>query len=140
MLAGLGLAGASALSACARDAGPPDADALADCHRSLQRASLAVQVAGPEMAPGERQAARRQLSDASARVLHVWAKREGLDISAAQFSGESAKAEAFLEGINAEAGLSEQQRAAALSSAGDAPEQWQNSIAIALDCAEKVAP
>lgn len=139
MLAGIGLAGASALGGCARDADTPEAGALAQCHRTIQRASLVVQVGAPGMTPDDHTAAERQLSEAGTRVLHVWARREGLDISAADFAAETPRAASFLKGINAEAGLSEQQRMSTLSTAADSPEAWRNHVAMALDCAEEIA-
>ena len=133
MLAGIGLAGASALQGCARGDDGVDAQALAQCHRTIQRATLAVQVAGPVMTYEERSAARRQLEDADHRLLHVWAQEEGLSISAAQFAEEAPKAVAFIEGIDAEAGLSEQEKLSALSAAADAPEAWRDHVSRALD-------
>lgn len=140
MLAGIGLAGASALNGCMREAAGPDADALALCHRTIQKAALVVQVTGTGMRPEERRAARRQLADADNRVLHVWAKEEGLDISAEQFAEETPRAARFLEGINAEAGLSEQERLATLSAAADAPQEWRERLTAALDCTGRLAP
>ena len=134
MLAGIGLAGASALQGCVRGDDGVDKQELAQCHRSIQRASLAVQVAGPVMTYDERSAAQRQLQEADNRLLHVWAQEEGLAISAAQFADESPRAVAFLDGINAEAGLSEQEKLSALSAAGDAPEGWRDHVSRALDC------
>lgn len=140
MLAGIGLAGASALNGCMRETAGPDANALALCHRTIQKASLVVQVSGTGMLPEERHAARRQLAEADNRVLHVWAREEGLDISAAQFAEETPGAAGFLDGINAEAGLSEQERLATLSAAADAPEEWRERVKAALDCAGRLAP
>ena len=139
MLAGIGLAGASALGGCTRDADTPDAEALAQCHRDIQRASLVVQVGAPGMSPDDHQAARRQLSEAGTRLLHVWARREGLDISAADFADETPRAVSFLEGINAEAGLSEQETLSTRSAAVDAPGAWRDRVATALDCAGDLA-
>ncbi len=140
MLAGIGLAGASALQGCARGDDGVDAQALAQCHRTIQRATLAVQVAGPVMTYEERSAARRQLEDADHRLLHVWAQEEGLSISAAQFAEEAPRAVAFIEGIDAEAGLSEQEKLSALSAAADAPEAWRDHVSRALNCAGRLAP
>ena len=140
MLAGLGLAGANALSGCADRPAGPDAEELAFCHRAIQKAVLTVQVAGGEMATDEKFAAQSQLEEADHRILHVWARHEGLDISAAQFADETGRATAFLEGINAEAGLSEQEKLGTLSAASEAPESWREHVNTALDCAERLAP
>ncbi len=139
MLAGIGLAGASVLAGCSQAKGAADAGALAGCYRTIQRASLALQVARPDMTPEERRAASRQLGDARARLLQTWATHEGLTISAEHFSNESAQAAEFVEGVNAEAGLGEQERLSTLSEAGDAPEKWREKLTAAFDCTDRLA-
>lgn len=137
MLAGIGLAGVSALNACTRSADVPDSDAMARCYRAHQTATIALQVARPTMPRDENLAARRQLEDSTRRLLAAWAARESLAIDAAQFAERTGRAQAFLDGVNAEAGLSDQQRMAALSAASDAPELWREKTSTALDCADR---
>ena len=139
MLAGVGLAGANALAACSQGHEVPTTAELASCHRSVQRAGLALQVARPEMSRADRQTAREQLATASARLLQRWANREGLTISADEFMRHTPKAAEFLEGVNAEAGLSEQERLSALSEAGAAPEKWREKLNDAFDCSDRLA-
>lgn len=140
VLAGIGLAGTSLISACAPADPGPSAEALAACHRAIEKASLALHVAADDLSPTDRQAARSQLENARNRVLHVWAGREGLEIEAESFALEQPAAEAFLAGIEAEAGLSEQDRLTALSEAADDPDAWRDTLDTALDCSEEVAP
>ncbi|WP_084398353.1 hypothetical protein [Henriciella aquimarina] len=140
VLAGIGLAGVSLLAACTPSPESPSAEALAACHRAIQRATLSLQVAGDDLPVTDRQAAHSQLQDARNRVLHVWAAREGLDIPETGFARQSAKAEAFVNGINAEAGLSEQDRLTTLSEAADESSAWRTRLDAALDCADRVAP
>ena len=140
MLAGIGLAGASALNACARNASAPDGETLAQCYRTHQTAAIALHVARADMPDHEGISARRQLSQSTHRLYETWARREQVNISAAEFASRSRRAEAFLDGVNAEAGLSDQQRLAALSAASDAPEQWREKTGAALDCADRLSP
>ncbi len=139
-LAGLSLAGLGVLSACAPSGGIVNGDTLGECHRTIQRAVLALQVSGSETTPADRANARDALKQAGHRVLLEWSRYEGLDLHIDDFTHETPQAMAFVRGIDAEAGLSEQARRTELSIAGDQPGRWMEKFNAAMTCADRLAP
>lgn len=135
----LGLAGAGAVSACSPGTPGAATDALADCYRSVQTALVAVQLAQGEVSISDRVVANQRLNDATITLLLAWAEREGLDLSRDDLLDETEAATDFLNGINAEAGLSGQALATEMTEASDHPELWQIKYDAALNCVSEAA-
>lgn len=140
MAAGLALA-AAALAACERDPGmpSPSGDALAECYRMIERAELAIDVSGTGLSASDRRLVRAELDAARVRVLHAWSNREGVGLSVGAIEDESAEAESFLAGVEAEAGLSDQDRLSERTDAASLPAQWRSKFEAALDCTDEVS-
>lgn len=135
----LGLAGIAAVAACTPAHSGPDADTLGQCYRDVQKAKIAVQVAGAEIAPSDRLEALDALETANQDVILAWANREGVNIQRSDVINETPNGTVFINGIEAEAGLSGQAVMNELSRASDAPDQWRMKFDAALECAEQVS-
>lgn len=138
LAAGLTLA-VAALAACERDPGPPSGDELADCYRTIQRADLAMEVSGTGLSASDRRLVQAELDTAAVRVLYAWSNREGVGLSAGSIEDETSDAQGFLRGVEAEAGLSEQDRLSERTDASSAPMAWRTKFDAALDCADEVS-
>lgn len=136
----LALTSAGAPGACAPPQKTASPEALGACLRTIQRATLALQVAGETLDDAGHAQASRNLEDARARLLSAWARREGLTYTAEDFKAETPAATAFAEGLLREAGLGEQDQLSTLSSAADHPESWRAQLDAALICTDGVAP
>ena len=135
----LGLAGIMALTGCAPAGSGPDADALGRCYRSIQIARIAVQVSGVDLSSYDRKQALDALKRANEDIILAWADREGVSLSREDLQAETPTATGFINGIDAEAGLSGQAMMNELSAAGDAPENWRAKFDAASECAEDLA-
>ena len=136
----LALTSAGAPGACAPPQKTASAEALGACLRTIQRATLALQVAGETLGPAEHDRASRNLDDAQARLLSAWARREGLSLTPEDFKTGTAEAIDFADGLLLEAGLGEQEKLSTLSSAADRPGSWRAQFDAALLCTNGVAP
>lgn len=133
--------GTAAVAACERDPGmpTPSGDELAECYRMIERAELAINVSGTGLSSSDRRLVRAELDAARVRVLHAWSNREGVGLSVGAIEDESAEAESFLSGIEAEAGLSDQDRLSERTDAASQPAQWRSKFEAALDCTDEVS-
>jgi hypothetical protein len=131
------LAGLAGLSACEREPDAPSGTALSECYKAVEHGLLAVDFADA-LSASDKRLATAQLEDARNRVLVAWADREGMDLPARAIVEEEAEARSFLDGVEAEAGLSEQARLSALSEASGNPADWRGTFDGALKCAEEV--
>ncbi|MAN73237.1 MAG: hypothetical protein CME84_04000 [Henriciella sp.] len=138
LAAGLTL-GAILMAGCERDPGMPSGDALADCYRTIQRAQLALEVGGTGLSASDRRLVRAELDAANVEVLHAWSTREGVNLSIASIEEESEEARGFLAGVEAEAGLGEQDRLSERTDASAAPTAWRAKFDAALTCTEEVS-
>ncbi|MEQ9317474.1 MAG: hypothetical protein RLN72_16615 [Henriciella sp.] len=135
----LGLAGAGALSACSQGAPGSATDALAECYLTIQKAMVSVQLAQSETTITDRVFANQKLNEATRTVIAAWARREGVALTEQDLIDETETATTFLNGIDAEAGLSGQALASEMTEASDHPELWQAKYNKALDCAGQAA-
>lgn len=129
----------AALAACERDPGKPSAsgDALSECYQTVERAILSLDYAS-ELSASDRRLAMAQLQDARNRVFIAWADREGMSFSAQSIVERTGAARAFLDGVEAEASLSEQDRLSERTEAAADPDGWRTRFDAALTCADKV--
>jgi hypothetical protein len=112
---------------------------LTDCYRSIQIANLRVRYS-EELSSSEIRMAQKELKDASTKVLQTWARREGVELKLTEdFTDESPRAQAFLDGVNMEAGIDQQDLMATIAEASADPSAWRGYYDAALDCTQEVA-
>ncbi|WP_084418075.1 hypothetical protein [Henriciella litoralis] len=134
------LAAMLAVSACTGKAtAKPSTEQLTECYRSIQIANLRVRYS-EELSASEIRTAQNELKDASTKVLQAWARREGVELKLTDdFTEESPRAQAFLDGVNIEAGINQQDLMDTIAEASADPSAWRSYYDAALDCTEEVA-